>query len=83
MKCFPYDGGPFEWIVRSETRKEIEHLVNISARGGNGDCSCEAFQFRHVPNLKRGMAVSRCKHIKAAREAFTDYIIKTLEKDHT
>lgn len=61
--------------VSSETRPEIEHLVELDAFDGLGRCSCEDFQFRSEPlaapreggpgDRSEGL---RCKHIVAARE---------------
>lgn len=71
-------GDSMRWIVTSASRPEIEHLVQLDAFGGIGECSCEHFQFRIAPDLREGRraGATRCTHITVAREAYTDAMIQ-------
>lgn len=67
------------WRVSSLTRGDIEHVVDLGAWRGNGECSCEHFQFRLMPFLRDGNPIgqaTRCGHIVAAREAFLNHVIQ-------
>lgn len=80
---FPFD-PPFRFLVDSTTRN-IRHLVDISANGGFGQCTCEHHSFRCQPEIDRGAKpAKRCPHILSAREAFADDMIHrlTLKLDH-
>lgn len=85
----PYD-NPLRFLVASASRNgEVEHLVDTGALNGNGQCSCEHFDYRIRPQLEaaaaRGHAVqkgdtTRCNHIRAAREALADDFIARLQR---
>tara|TARA_R110000796_G_C14571530_1_gene435799 strand:- start:35770 stop:36267 length:498 start_codon:yes stop_codon:yes gene_type:complete len=70
------------WRVHSRTRPDVEHIVDISANNGIGECSCEHFQFKLRPAIEQGLASNgmsvRCAHIMAARHAFADDMIGRL-----
>lgn len=69
---------PFRWRVQSATRG-IEHLVDLESNAGYGWCGCEHHQFRCQPLLDQGRpAPHRCRHLVAARGAFTDLMISKL-----
>ena len=57
------------WAVGSRTDPEIEHLVDL----GNPamQCSCKDHHFR-----KR-----KCHHIRVARDALCDFIIKEFQEN--
>lgn len=44
----------FRWRVRSRRSRIDPHLVDLSAYGGNGRCSCKDFQTRMEPLLREG-----------------------------
>jgi hypothetical protein len=71
----PYD-PPFRWLVESETRDEIVHLVEFADDGKSAECSCEDFHFRIRP---MGI-VEGCKHIKAARAHFHNFALQHYAK---
>lgn len=48
----PFDSS-FRWFVRSRT-SGAKYLVDLSAYGGNGRCSCKSFEVRMQPILSRG-----------------------------
>lgn len=72
-----YD-SPLRFLVRSQTRAEVSHLVDLTAWRGrdgtcNGRCSCEHFVMRLEPKLRKGSQPStlfRCTHIELARDKF-------------
>lgn len=76
----PYD-HPLRFKVQSKARHDIVHVVDLGAFNGNGECSCEHFQFRLLPKLQEqpGKKTWRCKHIEAARSALVDEVIKKLK----
>lgn len=75
---------PHDHILRyrfeSDSRPDISHVVDLGAFNGFGECSCEDFQYRLLPALSRGLPPKgpRCKHILAAREAFTNQVIERI-----
>lgn len=57
-------------LVRSASRKELWHQIDLLAYRQNGSCECEDFEIRHKPELQRGATPgpsTRCKHIEEAR----------------
>lgn len=68
----PYD-HPLRYLVKSASRPDIQHLVDLSGYNTNGECSCEHFCMRIQPNLSRQTKVTpspktQCRHIRAVRE---------------
>ncbi len=72
---------PARWHVASESDPAQTHLVDVLAFNGFGECSCPHFEYRLLPALKSSADardLDRCKHLDAARDAFTDYMISYL-----
>lgn len=70
---------PFRWHVQSESEPQFPHLVDLLGYAGNGECSCKHFLCRMAPELKQGRKptpATRCKHIRAAREALINNLIR-------
>jgi hypothetical protein len=68
----PYD-NLMRFLVPSQTRVGIDHVVDLAAFGGAGGCSCEHFSYRCAPELRKGAKPStllRCNHIELARDHF-------------
>ena len=42
--------------AESQSKPDLPHTVDIFALGGNGECSCEDFQMRCLPNMERHLA---------------------------
>lgn len=84
MKVSPYD-PPFRWLVESETRDNIAHLVEFPSRPGAGaECSCEDFQFHVRPRrAESGELDDDCKHIRAARPHFHRWALNYYETQGT
>ena len=64
---------PTRFLVRSRSRGTVQHLVDIAAFDGNGECSCEQFTYsmRRTVELAHSsgqVARLRCWHIDEARE---------------
>ena len=77
------DRGRF--LVQSETRAGINHLVDVLAYRSdcdyNGSCTCESFQCNMEPKLKKGQPPSdalRCKHIRFVREGLKRFCLSFL-----
>ena len=73
--------NPFRFRVASQTRPDIEHVVDVSAHNGIGECTCEHFQFRLLPTITQRIAsrqAHRCSHICAARERCLDSLIQKI-----
>lgn len=66
MNARPFD-TLLRWFVVSDTRPEIEHLVDL----GETKCSCEDHQFRGV----------KCKHFAPAEQALLALTIETLKRN--
>jgi hypothetical protein len=45
----PYD-NLMRFLVPSQTRVGIDHVVDLAAFGGAGGCSCEHFSYRCAPD---------------------------------
>jgi|VirMetMinimDraft_7_1064189.scaffolds.fasta_scaffold00064_42 hypothetical protein len=83
LTVYPHD-SILSMRVVSKSRKDIEHIVDLGAYQGNGDCTCEHFDFRLRPKIEgrteRGFR--RCAHIEAARSALVDIVISKLANPH-
>lgn len=55
-------GEALRYHVRSKTRADIDHLVDLAELNGRGRCSCEHFSFRLTHEQK-----FTCEHTKAAQ----------------
>lgn len=81
LKAYPHD-HVLRWLVKSLSRPEMQHVVDLEAFHGNGACSCEHFEFRLAPLLRDGIgragSATRCGHILVAREAFTNHMVQLL-----
>ena len=72
------------WRITSATRPDIVHVVELDSNGGIGECSCENFIFRLQPKIDEGVRCGvRCSHIIIARQALTDFMIKSLAEKAT
>ena len=81
MSVRQYD-SPLRLFVASNSRAKLEHLVELDAFDGIGQCKCEDFLYRCEPELKQGLRnlpeLRRCRHIKEARDFVLDKIIATI-----
>lgn len=81
----PYD-HPTRFVVTSETDSQSAYIVDLMGLNGNGVCNCPDFQFNRANTYKATLQAgprTRCKHILAARELFTDLNIKRhLDQKH-
>lgn len=74
---------PHDHVLRfrftSDSRKDIAHVVDLGEFDGFGECSCEDYTFRILPQLVRGeIPATKCKHILAAREHLTNELISRI-----
>lgn len=77
-------GEPLRYYVASHSRLGISHVVDLSMNYGNGECSCENFQFTRLPVLLRGDIPSErteCRHIREAKRFLALYIIRKTMKN--
>jgi hypothetical protein len=80
----PIVGEPLRFHVVSRSQAGLRHLVDLEEFGGNGQCSCEDFQFRHQPLLERGAFAAdhlRCWHIMEARWFLLNKLAEAIEAD--
>jgi hypothetical protein len=78
MKVWTIQSEMFRFHVESRSKPESPNLVDLESYRWNGECSCEAFKFRHEPALARGAEPAdslRCSHIKLARCFFLDDLL--------
>lgn len=73
----PHDSA-LSFRVASKSRPEIEHLVDLAGLNGNGECSCENFEFRLKPEIEKTGKIKRCVHIEAARSALCDAVVERI-----
>jgi len=71
------------FVFYSDTQKDTAHMVDLI----DGECRCQNFQFRIKPLLEAGIikkeeSVSKCKHIKLARDILCDNIINQLKSEN-
>lgn len=72
------------YLVASQSQ-EGKYMVDVLAYDGHGQCACPQWQYRIGPAREAGEQppVKYCKHLKAAREQFTDDIIqRMLTQEH-
>lgn len=69
----PYDCDT-RFLVRSASRRDEVHLVDLEESEGRGECSCEDWQFRQG-DFYLWKKPYECKHIKAAKH----YLLKIKE----
>lgn len=66
------------WWVSSQSRPDVEHLVDLMFYHQIGKCTCERFSFGLEPIARLATRPTdnlRCKHIRAAREALMDALL--------
>ena len=66
----PIPGEALRYYVGSRSRQAVQHIVDLSALYGNGQCSCEAFCFKAAKRLATGEVPSEqteCRHIREAK----------------
>ena len=76
--------NPFRFRVLSASRPDVEHVVDVSANGGIGECSCEHFTYRLYPAIVEGLVegdAGRCGHIVAARDTCLDSLIARIAQE--
>lgn len=82
MKVIPYNNA-LDYLVESRSRRG-HHFVDLAAHKGNGECSCEHFQFTLSGLLKLTGAkpsnFTRCDHIRAARNFLCDAVVAQLHR---
>lgn len=87
LKVTPIEGELFRYLVESQRENEgvPEYLVDLSANGGLGCCSCQHYEHRiydlikpqlHLPWDK--MTPICCVHLIDAREYFLQTMIHVL-----
>jgi hypothetical protein len=72
----PFD-SPLRWMVESRSHPNSRggHLCDLGAYGGRGICTCEDFQCRVGPAVKKGLWRT-CWHLRVARERYTNWSIR-------
>ena len=68
-----YKGLPF-WVT-SATNPDMRHKVELYSHGW-GECGCAAYTCNHRKHELTHATPYRCKHIRAARDYFTDACIE-------
>ena len=76
---------PLRFLIKSRSRDDIVHLVDLESYWHSGWCSCEHFEMRIEPLLRRRLIepCSRrawCEHIRRAREVVTEAAINAVAK---
>lgn len=81
----PIPGDDLCYEVRSQTRREIWHRVELEGYGFNGECGCENFGFHHRPKLLQSIrdktpTKSRCYHINRALKFHAELSIRVIAR---
>jgi hypothetical protein len=74
----PIAGEPTTFEVASKSEPGTWHRVDIKAHGGCGQCACIRWDTVSWPRIRdtRNLPPSmRCRHLKAAREYYTNHKI--------
>jgi hypothetical protein len=79
--------SPVRYIFEAKSTKGEAHVVDLLAFDGLGECSCQHFQFRIMPLVRRGLIekgnpLGHCKHIRRAREKFCDMALEAYSRTH-
>jgi hypothetical protein len=75
------------YLVESRSRAGVTYVVELDLYELNGGCTCEHFNFRLEPMLKKGVTDAkntdalRCAHIVAARRKLVDDIIAQVARN--
>lgn len=78
-------GSPFRYWVESDNDFDRRYLVDLTANGGRGRCSCVHFQMvaepnrkrlegQHIPYAPKRQGVTECKHIRAAFDYYHEHV---------
>lgn len=81
----PMPGEPTRFQVRSKSRPDEYHLVDIAEFNGSGRCSCIRWDTVCWPLIKTTGSLppsKRCRHIRAAREMACTIAIRQHLKEH-
>ena len=71
---------PYRFLVKSLTRKDNVHLVDLEEYDGYGECSCEYFSFRIRPELdNNNNPKKQCRHLRIVKQHL-DWILKNKER---
>lgn len=76
---------PLRFLVSSDTRSDVVHLVDLESYWHSGQCGCEEFIFRIEPLLRRKIIDpctprAYCKHIRCARDVVAEAAINAVAK---
>lgn len=94
MTIIPIEGEIFRYHVQSDSRPEIQHLVDFEAYHYVGKCSCEHFQFRLAPELDKlsksqrpdpaseDADVYRCGHLRGAWSEVSRRILTEIMREN-
>ncbi len=72
-------GEALRYYVGSTSRRAVWHVVDLSALYGNGQCSCEAFNYKAAKRLASGEVPSEqteCRHIREAKRFLALTVIR-------
>jgi len=80
MDVIPIQGEPFRLYVQSSSREGIQFLVELDAFDFNGQCSCEDFALRRIPDVRSGKQ-SRCKHLRVAIDWWAEMMMRRIKQE--
>lgn len=76
-------------LVKSHSRPDQVHLVDLLAHHQNGECTCEGFMGHYSKQAKQIQETSqagdrtRCIHIRIARAFLLEQVLNQLEQIQT
>ena len=76
---------PLRFLISSDSRPDVVHLVDLESYWHSGQCGCEEFTFRIEPLLRRRVIEpcsprAFCKHIRCARDVVAEAAINAVAK---
>jgi len=93
----PIPGEHLRFYVVSQSEKDADHIADLGANNGNGECSCRFYEVtcgynwrnngkKCVPYYrdekgKVGKDVTMCKHLNAARHYLLDSILPGMAQE--
>lgn len=72
---------PLVFLVRSASRPNLLHRVDLECYAGNGECGCERFEFAMRGHLDSGAVPGpryQCRHIRDAKRFFADLMLERI-----
>lgn len=71
--------GAGHYLCKSRSRPGVSYSIDIEENDGLGNCQCEDFIYRRLPDWRKVRAnydFYRCRHIRAVRNHVLDQMLQ-------